>query len=97
MKGNGMDLIDWLKKISGLGSKLKGNMVELEYNREEGKGRGILLPRCYLCGNVPKGGIRGGVKIKKAFICEQCEQQIVSLQAGTSNYQNLIEEIKKIW
>jgi len=58
---------------------------------------GIVLPRCHFCGQVPERGIRGGIRIRKVFICERCESQIVSLQAGCSEYRYLLEEIKKIW
>ncbi|MGS0763090.1 sigma factor G inhibitor Gin [Syntrophomonas curvata] len=58
---------------------------------------GILLPRCHFCGQVPEKGIRGGIRIRKAFICERCEAHIVSLQAGCSEYRYLLEELKKIW
>lgn len=72
-------------------------MEEMEPSGKGAGTTGVLLPRCHLCGNVPEKGIRGGVKIKRVFICEQCEQQIVTLQIGTDNYQYLIEELKKIW
>ncbi|MDD2372888.1 MAG: sigma factor G inhibitor Gin [Syntrophomonadaceae bacterium] len=58
---------------------------------------GVLLPRCHLCGEVPENGIRGGIRIRKTFICEKCESHIVSLQAGGSKYQMVLEQLKKIW
>jgi hypothetical protein len=58
---------------------------------------GVILPRCHLCGEVPEKGLRGGIKIKKIFICERCETQIVSLQVGCSEYNYLLQELKKIW
>mgnify|MGYP000894033453 CR=1 FL=1 len=59
--------------------------------------KGILLPRCYFCGQVPDEGIRGGVIIKKAFICRQCETQIVDLQIGSPVYEIVIKKIKKLF
>jgi hypothetical protein len=58
---------------------------------------GVLLPRCSLCGEVPEKGIRGGIKIRKSFICEKCESHIVALQTGCSEYQVVLEKLKKIW
>jgi hypothetical protein len=55
-----------------------------------------LLPRCTICSQVPRGGIRGGIKLKKAFICTQCEQEIANVDVGSANYQVLLEKIKRI-
>lgn len=58
---------------------------------------GVLLPRCHICREVPEKGIRGGIRVKKSFICEKCEAHIVALQAGSSEYQVVLEKLKKIW
>jgi len=58
--------------------------------------KGILLPRCIMCGQVPQGGIRGGIRIKKAFICTPCEQQLIHSDVGSIKYQILLEKIKQI-
>lgn len=58
--------------------------------------KGVLLPRCCFCGEVPAQGIRGGVIIKKAFICMSCEQDIINLEVGSSNYRVVINKIKEI-
>jgi len=58
--------------------------------------RGVLLPRCYLCGEVPSQGIHGGVKIRKAFICCECEQDIVNMEVGSIYYQTVINKLKEI-
>ena len=58
--------------------------------------KAILLPRCTICNQVPKEGIRGGIKLKKAFICTQCEQEIANVDVGSANYQILLEKIKRI-
>jgi hypothetical protein len=34
--------------------------------------------------------------IKKAFICSACEQDIVNLQVGSSNYRAVINKLKEI-
>jgi|LSQX01.2.fsa_nt_gb hypothetical protein len=59
-------------------------------------GGGNLLPRCYFCGEVPAQGIHGGVMIKKAFICSACEQDIVHLQVGSTDYRVVINKLKEI-
>lgn len=59
-------------------------------------GRGILLPRCYLCGEVPSQGIHGGVMIRKAFICCDCEQDIVHMEVGSNHYQIVINKLREI-
>jgi len=58
--------------------------------------KGILLPRCYLCGEVPSQGIHGGVKIRKAFICSDCEQDIVHMEVGSVPYQTVINKLREI-
>jgi len=58
--------------------------------------RGILLPRCILCEQVPSGGIRGGIRLKKAFICTTCEQQLIHSDMDSINYQKILEKIKQI-
>ena len=58
---------------------------------------GMVLPRCHFCGQVPEKGIRGGIKIRKVFICDRCESHIVSLQTGCSEYRYMLEKLKKIW
>ena len=70
-------------------------METAEAGSKEKPMTGILLPRCHLCGKVPEKGIRGGIRIRKTFICEQCESHIVFLQAGDSQYQTVLEQIKK--
>jgi hypothetical protein len=58
--------------------------------------KAIILPRCQICNQVPKDGIRGGFKLKKAFICTQCEQEIVDVDVASAYYQILLEKIKRI-
>ena len=70
------------------------NMNDSESGRN--KGKGVLLPRCYICGEVPEEGIRGGIKLKRAFICTRCEQDIIAADVGSSQYRRLLEKIKMI-
>lgn len=58
--------------------------------------RGVLLPRCIVCEQVPSGGIRGGIRVKKAFICTPCEQQLMQSDVGSIKYHIILEKIKQI-
>lgn len=58
--------------------------------------RGILLPRCILCEQVPNDGIRGGIRVKRAFICTKCEQQLIQSDVSSIDYQKILEKIKMI-
>lgn len=58
---------------------------------------GILLPRCYFCNMVPEDGIRGGVKVKKAFICRKCEEAIVAMEVGSPGYNIVITKLKELF
>lgn len=58
--------------------------------------RGVLLPCCAICQQVPETGIRGGVKVENIFICQKCEWDIVSSEAGSPEYENLLNQVKKI-
>lgn len=62
----------------------------------ESQVQGVLLPRCIMCGEVPPGGIRGGIKLKKIFICTACEQQLIHSEVGSSKYQDFLQKIKQI-
>lgn len=68
----------------------------METEKKVEKTMGELLPRCYFCGEVPPGGIKGGIKVKKAFICVKCEKEIVALQVGAPGYDELLEKIKRV-
>jgi len=57
---------------------------------------GNLLPRCLVCGEVPAGGIRDGLKLKMGFICTECEKKIVHLEVGSSAYEDIIEKIRAV-
>lgn len=57
---------------------------------------GKLLPVCSICQQVPTAGIRGGMKIKKSFICQSCETEIVNLTVGSAHYAEILDKIKAI-
>lgn len=56
----------------------------------------LVLPRCSVCDQVPSGGIRDGIRLKKAFICSGCERLIVQCDVASGQYQILINKLKKI-
>lgn len=58
--------------------------------------RGVLLPRCYMCNQVPENGIRGGIRIKRAFICNKCEEKLMLAEVGAPEYRELLEKIKQV-
>jgi hypothetical protein len=58
--------------------------------------KAVLLPRCQICNQVPKDGIRGGIRVKRSFICTRCEQDITNVDVGSAYYQLILEKIKKI-
>lgn len=60
------------------------------------KSRAKLFPRCSICGLIPERGIRGGIRLKKGFICHACEKDIVSLTADTCLYEEIKEKIKAL-
>lgn len=55
---------------------------------------GKVLPRCLICGEVPAGGIRDGIKMKRGFICGECERKIIGLQPGSLEYEGIIGKLK---
>ncbi len=56
----------------------------------------LVLPRCSVCDQVPSGGIRDCIRLKKAFICSGCERLIVQSDVASGQYQKLINKLKKI-
>jgi hypothetical protein len=58
--------------------------------------KGTLLPRCVMCDQVPPGGLRDGIRLKRAFICTQCEQKLTHSHVGSLYYQTMLEKIKAI-
>ncbi|MGI5921709.1 MAG: sigma factor G inhibitor Gin [Syntrophomonadaceae bacterium] len=67
---------------------------KVDGNKKESKA--VILPVCHICNQVPEGGIRGGIRLKKAFICTRCEQKIVVVKVGTPDYRMLMEKLKQV-
>jgi hypothetical protein len=59
--------------------------------------KGILLPRCHICSQVPAEGFRSGIRIKKAFICKQCETDIINMDMASARYELIMNKIKSIF
>lgn len=55
----------------------------------------LVLPRCSVCDQVPSGGIRDGIRLRKAFICSACERLIVQSDVASGQYRMLINKLKK--
>lgn len=62
----------------------------------DSKVKGLLLPRCAICEEVPNEGIKGGYLINKSFVCSSCERRILDTEVGSPAYQEILELIKKI-
>lgn len=61
-----------------------------------GSRQGVLLPRCALCEQVPEGGIRCGVKVKKAFICDACQAELLVIDVGSQQYNRIVNKVRRI-
>ena len=57
---------------------------------------GKLLPVCSICQQVPTAGIIGGMKIKRWFLCQSCEIEIVNLNLETAHYVEIMNKIKAV-
>lgn len=70
-------------------------MGHMQSENESDKGN--VLPVCSICNQVPEMGIRGIIKIGRAFICQLCEQEILCLEVGSPDYGIMIEKIRRVW
>lgn len=69
--------------------------MNLTWPTEDNKVVNLLLPRCACCGEVPAKGIKGGYLLNKAFLCLDCEKDIVNLNIDSPAYANILAIIKK--
>ncbi len=60
-------------------------------------GKAIVLPVCNFCNQVPAKGIKGGIKLGKAWLCQACERKIMLTEVGSSDYEIMLQKIKKVW
>lgn len=61
---------------------------------DDGVKTGKVLPVCLICNEVPEGGIRDGIKMNIGFICGHCERNIVVMQPGSSEYEEVIGKLR---
>lgn len=69
-------------------------------NGQENLVESSVLPRCIICGKVPENGIMGGIFVKRHFICECCEKNIVALNRETQpeeQYFAIVGKLKQLW
>ncbi len=59
--------------------------------------KGLLLPVCSLCNQVPNQGVRGVIRVGRAWICRNCEQEIMELEVGSPKYGVMMEKMRSVW
>lgn len=67
-----------------------------EKKNDDGR-KGNILPVCSICNQVPDLGIKGVIRMGKAWICLACEQEIIHLEVGSPGYGLMIEKIRRVW
>jgi len=76
-------------------------MIQTEEDRQAMKpcygGKTTVLPVCSFCNQVPAQGIKGGIKVGKAWLCQACELKIMLAEVGSSDYEIMLEKIKRVW
>ena len=61
---------------------------------------GSLLPHCIVCGEIPERGIMGGIFVQGQFLCDECEQNIVTLDGealSNEEYLAVADKLKGLW
>ncbi|NLV16745.1 MAG: hypothetical protein GXY50_06045 [Syntrophomonadaceae bacterium] len=71
-------------------------MLSNQADKQISRAKGVILPQCCLCEQVPPRGIMGGYLINSNFLCESCENSILKLEIGSMEYDIYVERIKKI-
>jgi len=75
-------------------NQTKGNMQALKPCYGD---KATVLPVCSFCNHVPAQGIKGGIKVGKAWLCQACECKIILTEVGSSDYKIMLQKIKKVW
>ena len=57
---------------------------------------GEILPVCIICGKVPKKGIAGGIFIRRRFLCEDCENMLLTAANGSHDYLRAVMGLSSI-
>lgn len=58
---------------------------------------GKILPVCYRCTKVPKGGLYDGFRIQGMFFCSECQQELFSAEPGSPEYEEFMFLVKGIF
>ncbi|MDR3269890.1 MAG: sigma factor G inhibitor Gin [Peptococcaceae bacterium] len=45
-----------------------------------------ILPVCCHCGNVPRGGLYNGIRLRRRFICRACECRLLRTEQNSPDY-----------
>lgn len=56
-----------------------------------------VVPRCSICKQIPVGGIRGGFKLRRAFLCLNCESIIMATPVGSDDYHRIMAGLRSIY
>lgn len=59
--------------------------------------KAMLLPICSICNRVPVQGIKGVMRVGKAWLCQTCESEILQMEVGSADYKNMLEKIRSVW
>jgi hypothetical protein len=56
-----------------------------------------LLPQCLICGTTPETGICGGIRLRKRFLCNDCQDRILAASIDDPFYTQMKEGLKDLW
>lgn len=70
---------------------------EMEKRMDQASGKGKVLPICYRCTQVPKGGLYDGFRVQGMFFCSDCQQELFTAEQGSPEYQEFLFLIKGIF
>ncbi|MGI6434014.1 MAG: sigma factor G inhibitor Gin [Syntrophomonadaceae bacterium] len=59
--------------------------------------RDCVVPRCSVCHQIPRAGIRGGLKLCKAFLCQECESILMATPVGSSDYHRIMAGLRSVY
>ncbi len=58
---------------------------------------GCVVPRCSVCQQIPAAGICGGIKLGKAFLCQECETVLMQTPVGSNEYHRIMEGLRLVY
>lgn len=64
---------------------------------KECKLMGKLVPICYICEEVPTTGIANGMMLFKQFLCESCQDKIMTVTSDDKEYHYILNKIRELW